>query len=709
MRSPALPAWRPVNTEVAAPTANSADTEITIAATIAAVPVANKNGRSGSERAHREGGERRSRRHPRRAEGRRVEAELLTRQGVERDVTLAHDVVDERPGLGVGDALGLVDGGELGALLVGERRQLAALDAQLVLVELALRLHRDPFTRRHGEGTGDEPRDAREQHDAVVARPRGDAHHQGEVGHEAVVDPEHRGAQRAADVGAVPALRAGDAAAFLDPRHLGDLTSGRRLLGDHRRGRLLVVAVAVGLVGLGLQHQRQHRLGAEVAGEEHEQPHPERHPRRLHVDARFLEQALPVVGVPLLRRGEGQEDVAPVGIGVLGEAREQRLARAFVGVHLAQALDAALGVGRRHAATLLTEPPPARGRLALFGGSRPRTLRSSRRPRARARSAGRPARPRCGRRCAGSASTSLGRSLPAPDVDERADDRAHHLPAERAWPGCRSAACRRRGRATTESNTRRTVVEPGRPLAAERREVVLAEERVGRHAQAPAGRAVRAPTTRCGRGTGRAPGGSRSCSGRSARWRSGGRRSRARPSRPSRTTTSGPSSEFTDRGTRSGSMPAPVRRRAGSPPGPSRARRRRCVPRTMRSSASGVVRRTFASTHAELTGDGALLGLRGEAAEVGAVVRDDEPQDVRLVAARGSPRTERELGHTSSMRAMGALSPGRGPELQDAQVATRAVRVARADLGEQLVRDVLVVDASRSPAGGRAGRPSSPW
>ena len=66
---------------------------------------------------------------------------------------------------------------------------------------------------------------------------------------------------------------------------------------------------------------------------------------------------------------------------------------------------------------------------------------------------------------------------------------------------------------------------------------------------------------------------------------------------------------------------------------------------------------------AQHTFDGALLDLRGEPAEVGAVVRDRELE--HTVAHVLVPRSgERKLGHTSSMRAMGALSPGRGPSFR---------------------------------------------
>ncbi len=61
--------------------------------------------------------------------------------------------------------------------------------------------------------------------------------------------------------------------------------------------------------------------------------------------------------------------------------------------------------------------------------------------------------------------------------------------------------------------------------------------------------------------------------------------------------------------------------------------------------------------------DGALLELRGEPAEVGAVVRDRELEHT-VTHVLGPRSGERKLGHTSSMRAMGALSPGRGPSFR---------------------------------------------
>ena len=97
---------------------------------------------TGNDGAEREGGERRERRDPRRAERVGVEPELLARQGVERDVVAVHDRGHERARRLGRDALGAVDHLELFAFLVRERPQLLLFDAQLVLVELALRADR---------------------------------------------------------------------------------------------------------------------------------------------------------------------------------------------------------------------------------------------------------------------------------------------------------------------------------------------------------------------------------------------------------------------------------------------------------------------------------------------------------------------------------------------------------------------------------------
>ena len=120
-------------------------------------------------------------------------------------------------------------------------------------------------------------------------------------------------------------------------------------------------------------------------------------------------------------------------------------------------------------------------------------------------------------------------------------------------------------------------------------------------------------------------------------------------------------------------------------------------PAHVRSSISIGARSDLLERVDEHALDRALLALRGEAVEVGAVVRDDELQTLR---GRGTPSGRRRLlderhaaGSTDQLDARHRRVVTRTrTELQDAQVATGAVGVARRDLGEELVRDLLVVD-----------------
>ena len=129
----------------------------------------------GMRRAERERDERRARGDPRRPERLRIEAELFA-ASVSSAMSLRRMiVVDERRAASGVMPLRPVDQLELVALLLGERAQLLLLDAQLVLVQLALRADRDPLTRCHRQRTRDHPGDAGEHHDAVVdwcRRPR---------------------------------------------------------------------------------------------------------------------------------------------------------------------------------------------------------------------------------------------------------------------------------------------------------------------------------------------------------------------------------------------------------------------------------------------------------------------------------------------------------------------------------------------------------
>ena len=141
----------------------------------------------------------------------------------------------------------------------------------------------------------------------------------------------------------------------------------------------------------------------------------------------------------LLRGRELQEHVAATVVGVLGEPAEQRAA---VRPRRRTSLEPRRCASRipSHVAYCATSahayPLATRREDRHCGEAALQTLRedgsvSSRLPRGRGPGVARRYRPRRGRARAGCRRTSPGVSLPDADVDERADDRAHHLPAER--------------------------------------------------------------------------------------------------------------------------------------------------------------------------------------------------------------------------------------------------------------------------------------
>ena len=138
------------------------------------------------------------RRAERRAELVGIEAELLARQRVERVLGSARSAVGELGGLPLRQAFGRVDQRQLLRLRLRVLLQLVALQRDLVLVQLALRAHRNVFAGRHRERAGRKSGDAGQQHQMRVAARAGDAEDQARVRHQAVVDAEHGGAQVAA-------------------------------------------------------------------------------------------------------------------------------------------------------------------------------------------------------------------------------------------------------------------------------------------------------------------------------------------------------------------------------------------------------------------------------------------------------------------------------------------------------------------------------
>ena len=400
-----------------------------------------------------------------------------------------------------------------------------------------------------------------EDHDAVLAGAAGDAHHQREVRHQAVVHAEHDRPQRAADAGTVATFRTrrcGRPAGM--PCIAAMVRPAAASCCAMARGGLGVVAVAVGLGRLGAQHQRQHGLGAEASGEEAQRLHAERHPRPSSARRRPC-----AAGAPSARRGAPRRRRAA---GTRRDAGRRRSRRARGTACRPRARRrTSPGCRSRRFASDLCRAPPRHGTQLVADF-----------PEAQAASAG-ASRPAAARSRARRMRQDVTRAdLADADVDERADDRPHHLPAERGGADLVAQHAVAHVAPLATSSTRRIVVEPAGPLRQK-----LAKSCSPRNGSAPSRmhRQVerrRAPTTRTERGTGRARRGSRSCTGTSRHCAEC--RASKSPSTSSalRTTTSGPSWPLIARcrTARIGRR----RRPRSSRPVPTRARRRRCAPRT---------------------------------------------------------------------------------------------------------------------------------
>ena len=95
----------------------------------------------------------------------RVDAQLLAGVGLQREVGVTHHLLGELAStIGV-DATRLVDLRQLDRLDVRVAAQLPALDVELALEQLVLRLHRDVLTRCHRHRARDESRQTGEPHD----------------------------------------------------------------------------------------------------------------------------------------------------------------------------------------------------------------------------------------------------------------------------------------------------------------------------------------------------------------------------------------------------------------------------------------------------------------------------------------------------------------------------------------------------------------
>ena len=189
--------------------------------------------------------------------------------------------------------------------------------------ELPLGTDGNEFAGAHGERPGQEPGDAAEEDHAGANARGGHAHDEGEVADQAVVGAEDGGAESAGQ----PVAAAGGQAA---DHFLVDL-----FVGGHcgRGGRVLGVrGAALGALGEG-----QHEHGAEVAGQEAQEPAAERGvPRLAGVLAQQLE---PVRLVAALGFGQCEQDGALFAGAVLGQVTVDGGLGPFVGEVLAPALD----------------------------------------------------------------------------------------------------------------------------------------------------------------------------------------------------------------------------------------------------------------------------------------------------------------------------------------------------------------------------------
>ena len=175
-RSPVRHTERPVRMVIAAPMPNSASALTPTLTPTAVQPLTNTKGSTGIDRAKREEHERRPGSRPgRAAEVRRIDAELLAGEDLERRARPCQQLATELLRLGRPQALRFVDELQLLALVLGRRLELVLFGRHLALGQLAGTGHADPLAEGHREGPGDETGDAREQHGAsarVPLRPR---------------------------------------------------------------------------------------------------------------------------------------------------------------------------------------------------------------------------------------------------------------------------------------------------------------------------------------------------------------------------------------------------------------------------------------------------------------------------------------------------------------------------------------------------------
>ena len=104
---------------------------------------------------------------------------------------VGEDGIDERGGLVGGEPAIEVDLQQDGPLLLRDLAQLLALEGDLVVEQLALASDRDVLADAHAERPRDESGHPGEDDHRLVRIGSRDAHHQGQIGDEAVIRAEH--------------------------------------------------------------------------------------------------------------------------------------------------------------------------------------------------------------------------------------------------------------------------------------------------------------------------------------------------------------------------------------------------------------------------------------------------------------------------------------------------------------------------------------
>ena len=122
-------------------------------------------------------------------------AQFLAHERIERGLAVLEDAVGGQARGFLGEALGLVDEHELGALLLGVHLQLLALDLDLAVEGLAAAEDADPLAESHADGARKQPGDAGEGDELASRVGAGDAHNEAEVRDKAIIRAEDGGAE----------------------------------------------------------------------------------------------------------------------------------------------------------------------------------------------------------------------------------------------------------------------------------------------------------------------------------------------------------------------------------------------------------------------------------------------------------------------------------------------------------------------------------